>query len=45
VTSALLFEVKGMERICETIKAAHEEISMEQVKAKVTVIPLHLTLG
>jgi len=34
-----------MERICETIKAMQEEISVEQVKAKVTVIPLHLTLG
>jgi hypothetical protein len=34
-----------MERICETIKAAHEEISVEQAKAKVTVIQLHLTLG
>jgi len=34
-----------MERICETIKAAHEEISVDEVKAKVMVIPLRLTLG
>jgi len=34
-----------MERICETIKAMREEMSVEQAKAKVTVIPLRLTLG
>ena len=34
-----------MEKICETIKAAQEEISVEQVKAKVTMIPLRLTFG
>jgi len=34
-----------MEKICETIKATQEEISVEQVKAKAMVIPLRLMLG
>jgi hypothetical protein len=33
-----------MEKICETIKARQEEISLEQVKSNVTAIPLRLTL-
>jgi hypothetical protein len=34
-----------MERICETIRTTREEISVEQIRAKVTVNPLHLTIG
>jgi hypothetical protein len=33
-----------MERICEPIRAAREEVTVEQVEAKVTVNPLRLTL-
>jgi hypothetical protein len=32
-----------MERICERIKARHEEISVDQAKVNATVIPLRLT--
>ena len=34
-----------MERICEPIRASHEEMSVEQIKAKATAFPLRLTFG
>lgn len=34
-----------MERISEMIKAVREEISVEQVKARVALVPSHLTFG
>ena len=34
-----------MERIAETIKTVREEISVEQVKARVALVPSHLTFG
>jgi len=34
-----------MEKICETIKAVQEEISLNQVKSRVVVTTSHLTIG
>jgi hypothetical protein len=34
-----------MMKVSETIKTARDEISIDEVKAKVALIPSHLTLG
>lgn len=46
VTTPFVFRGEvSMEKICETIKAAQEEISLDRAKSKIAVATSHLTLG